>query len=530
MTYRQAGIGEVPTRESERFYLGAIEIYREYDADGTLALERETLHALLDHRRVVTVETRTADARQADPAPARLLRYQYANLVGSAVLELDDQGGVLTYEEYFPYGSTAYQAVRAQTDLPKRYRYTGEERDEESDLYYHGQRYYAPWLGRWTACDPAGLEEGPNLYMYVHGNPVAITDPTGMWSWRQAAVIAAVVVVGTVVTVATAGVAGPLIVGAVASVGLSGAAATVATGVIVGAIAGAAGGAAGELTRQVGMGEQISGAKIGRAALVGAAFGAVTGGVGAYASTARGAAQLARASTAVRASSVGRAGAAISRTVSAGARAVARVPGIRQATTLAGKGVGAAGRGLQAIEHAAENIGIKGGRALFAQGSRGAQAVGRFAETRSIAQVFDRPFVRTGTYETVQGHHIHQGASYGPGAPRTTNPNYDEAVTIAHGPGFTRAQHRLADAVQRNTNRALRGELVHQPQVRNVSITATGPGQSVGTPSPWFEDVKAYYSLRAAGQGQQNALDLVNLSNQQLSTAGASIPVRVPRF
>jgi len=48
------------------------------------------------------------------------------------------------------------------------------------------------------------------------------------------------------VTVATAGVAGPLVVGAVASVGLSGAAATVATGVVVGALAGAAGGAAGE--------------------------------------------------------------------------------------------------------------------------------------------------------------------------------------------------------------------------------------------------------------------------------------------
>jgi len=125
VTYRQAGPGEEPSRKSERLYLGAIEIYREYDPDGTLALERETLHALLDHRRIVTAETRTVDAHQSDPAPAQLFRYQYSNLVGSAVLELDDQGGVITYEEYFPYGSTAYQAVRAQTDVPKRYRYTG---------------------------------------------------------------------------------------------------------------------------------------------------------------------------------------------------------------------------------------------------------------------------------------------------------------------------------------------------------------------------------------------------------------------
>ena len=72
------------------------------------------------------------------------------------MLELDDQAHIITYEEYFPFGSTSYQAVAAQTDLPKRYRYTGKERDEENDLYYHGARYYAPWLGRWTAADPAG--------------------------------------------------------------------------------------------------------------------------------------------------------------------------------------------------------------------------------------------------------------------------------------------------------------------------------------------------------------------------------------
>ena len=528
LTYRAATPGNLPTLRNERFYLGAIEIYREYDVDGTLALERETLHALLDHRRIVTVESRTLDIHGTDPAPAQLQRYQYSNHLGSTTLELGDTAQVLSYEEYFPYGATAYQAVRAQTDPLKGQRFTGEERDEENNLYYHGGRYYPPWLGRWSACDPAGLEDGPNLYMYVHGNPVAFSDPTGMLGWRTIAVVAAVVVVGTVVTVATAGVAGPIVAGAVASVGLSGAAATVTTGVVVGALAGAAGGAAGELTRQVGSGEQISGSKIGRAALIGAALGGVTGGIGAAASTTGGTALLSRASAAIRASNVGRAGAAVARVATAGARAIARVPGARQAASLAQAAGRQTARGLQAVERVAENLGIKGGRALFTEGSRGAQAVGRFAETRSIAQVFDRPFVRVGRYETVRGHHIHQGASYGPGAPRSTNPNYDEAITIEHGPGFTRAQHRLADDVQRNLNRALRGETVNQPQVANVAINASGDGQTVAVTSPWFEDVKAYYSLRAAGRSQQNALDLVNLSNSQLEAAGSNIPLRVP--
>ena len=47
-------------------------------------------------------------------------------------------------------------------------------------LYYHGARYYAPWLGRWTSADPAGLVDGANLFVYTHNNPVIYFDPTGM--------------------------------------------------------------------------------------------------------------------------------------------------------------------------------------------------------------------------------------------------------------------------------------------------------------------------------------------------------------
>ena len=44
---------------------------------------------------------------------------------------------------------------------------------------YHGARYYAPWLGRWTAADPAGLVDGPNLYVYARNNAVRLVDPQG---------------------------------------------------------------------------------------------------------------------------------------------------------------------------------------------------------------------------------------------------------------------------------------------------------------------------------------------------------------
>lgn len=58
-------------------------------------------------------------------------------------------------------------------------RNTGKEKDEESGLYYHGARYYACWLGRWTAADPIGIGDGLNVYMYVQGNPVKLQDPSG---------------------------------------------------------------------------------------------------------------------------------------------------------------------------------------------------------------------------------------------------------------------------------------------------------------------------------------------------------------
>jgi RHS repeat-associated protein len=183
-TDRPASADQAPGRKSERIYLDHIEIYREYAADGTtITLERETLHVSDGDKPVALVETRTTGT---DKAPAQLVRYQYGNHLGSAVLELDDQSDIISYEEYFPFGSTSYQAVAAQTGVPKRYRYTGKERDEENDLYYHGARYYAPWLGRWTSADPAGPHEALSLFVYVQNNPIRLTDPNGRWSmdWK----------------------------------------------------------------------------------------------------------------------------------------------------------------------------------------------------------------------------------------------------------------------------------------------------------------------------------------------------------
>lgn len=169
------------SRAHERIYLGGFEIYREYHRN-KVSLERETLHVMDDKRRIALVETKTIDIEaQPNHLPHVLIRYQFTNHLESSSLELDEQAAIISYEEYYPYGSTSYEAVRKKIEAsPKRYRYTGKERDSETGLYYHGARYYASWLGRWTAPDPKGLAGSANLFAYCSNNPVILCDPNGM--------------------------------------------------------------------------------------------------------------------------------------------------------------------------------------------------------------------------------------------------------------------------------------------------------------------------------------------------------------
>lgn len=165
-------------KKSERIYLGAFEIYREFAADGTtIKLERETLHIMEEQRRAAIVETRTIGD---DGTPIQLVRYQFGNHLGSSTLELDANADVISYEEYFPFGESSYRAGRTVGEvLLKRYRYTGREHDGENDFNYHGARYCAAWLGRWISTDPAGLGDGNNVYSYTSNNPIRMVDPNG---------------------------------------------------------------------------------------------------------------------------------------------------------------------------------------------------------------------------------------------------------------------------------------------------------------------------------------------------------------
>ena len=175
VTERHAAPGEEPTCLKERIYIGEFGVFRKFNGNGRVTLERQTLGVMDDERQIVLVETRIQGEEPG--IPDQLIRYQFDNHLSSISLELDDHGEIISYEEYTPYGATSYRI--SQTKIPKRYRYTGKERDEESGLYYYGERYYCALIGRWISCDPIGVKDGLNLYLFVSCNPVNLIDPDG---------------------------------------------------------------------------------------------------------------------------------------------------------------------------------------------------------------------------------------------------------------------------------------------------------------------------------------------------------------
>lgn len=168
----------------ERIYMGPVEIYRERSAaGGDPTFERYSLYVSDQTGAFARVDTKTIDTNSKDPSnPLKVpgIRYQYSNLLGSAMLETDVNGQLLSFEEYHPFGTSSYRSAQTGYDISqKRYRFSGKERDEETGLYYFGARYYAAWLGRWISSDPAGFVDGFNVWRYCRNNPVLLKDPNG---------------------------------------------------------------------------------------------------------------------------------------------------------------------------------------------------------------------------------------------------------------------------------------------------------------------------------------------------------------
>ncbi|REK29519.1 MAG: RHS repeat-associated core domain-containing protein [Planctomycetota bacterium] len=118
----------------------------------------------------------------------------YTNDANMNVTGLVDSstGAVVERYHYDPYGAVLYldpstwNLLGTQASAFKNdYLYTGRRLDAETDLFYYRARYYDAALGRFISRDPAGYVDGANLYQYVGGTPVVLTDPSGLQPFRR---------------------------------------------------------------------------------------------------------------------------------------------------------------------------------------------------------------------------------------------------------------------------------------------------------------------------------------------------------
>jgi RHS repeat-associated protein len=91
---------------------------------------------------------------------------------GSVVSVADSAGTPLSINTYDEYGKPA-------SSNSGRFLYTGQAYLPEVGLYYYKTRMYASGLGRFLQTDPIGYGDGANVYAYVHGDPINLSDPSG---------------------------------------------------------------------------------------------------------------------------------------------------------------------------------------------------------------------------------------------------------------------------------------------------------------------------------------------------------------
>ena len=102
--------------------------------------------------------------------------YFHYNHKGDVISITDADKEEVAYYEYDAWGNMMTEAGSWSSP----YRFSTKEWDDDSGLYYFGARYYSPEIGRWTQRDPAGVEDGLNVYLYADCEPVVRTDSWGL--------------------------------------------------------------------------------------------------------------------------------------------------------------------------------------------------------------------------------------------------------------------------------------------------------------------------------------------------------------
>jgi RHS repeat-associated protein len=124
------------------------------------------------------------------------ISYTTTDTLGSPRIITDQNGTVISRRDFMPFGEELSAGIGGRTgDGGQKYssaqdtvrqKFTGYQKDDETQLDFAEARYYNNQHGRFTAVDPllaSGKSANPqtfNRYVYVMNNPLNSTDPSGM--------------------------------------------------------------------------------------------------------------------------------------------------------------------------------------------------------------------------------------------------------------------------------------------------------------------------------------------------------------
>ena len=105
--------------------------------------------------------------------------YYHQDHLGSSSVITNSSGVKVEEIRYYPFGETFSDTSPSTT----KHKYTSQELDIETGLYYYNARYYDPELGRFISADTIVPDptnpQSLNRYSYVKNNPLKYTDPSG---------------------------------------------------------------------------------------------------------------------------------------------------------------------------------------------------------------------------------------------------------------------------------------------------------------------------------------------------------------
>jgi RHS repeat-associated protein len=122
-------------------------------------------------------------ARRDNPSSSGPVFYYFSDHLKTTDIVTDAQGNIKNESDFYPWGGE----LQFLANDSNHYKFTGKERDAESQLDYFGARYYSNGLGKFLTTDPKNVAlrhllnpQKLNKYSYTINNPTSFLDPNGM--------------------------------------------------------------------------------------------------------------------------------------------------------------------------------------------------------------------------------------------------------------------------------------------------------------------------------------------------------------